>query len=146
MTRGMLVTVLHRLAGAPQTAGPHAFADVAADAYYAEAVGWAASLGITSGTTATTFEPERAVTRQELAVLLNGYAQAMGYALPVVQAAADFTDGETIAPWAAQSVRVMQQAGIMSGRGQGCFDPQGTATRAETAAVLRRLVEGIGAR
>lgn len=139
MTRGMFVTALYRLAGNPQAPGEgSAFTDVPAGAYYADAVSWAVAQGIVSGTGAAAFEPDRAVTRQEMAVLLLRYAGAMGRTVPQTQAAAAFADGDAIAPWAAQAVHTMQRAGVLNGRETGRFDPQGTATRAEAAAVLRR--------
>ena len=142
MTRGMFVTALYRLAGNPQAAGEgSAFTDVPASAYYADAVKWAAQKGIVSGTTSTTFAPDRAVTRQEMAVIMQNYAKAMGYTVPKTREAVTFADNANIASWAKDAVKAMQMAGILNGKDGNRFDPQGTATRAEVAAVLHRYVE-----
>ncbi|MCB6344067.1 S-layer homology domain-containing protein [Enterocloster lavalensis] len=142
MTRGMFVTALHRLAGNPQAAGEgSAFTDVPASAYYADAVKWAAEKGVVSGTTSTTFAPDRAVTRQEMAVIMANYAKAMGYTVPKTREAVTFADNGSIGSWAKDAVKAMQMAGILNGKDGNRFDPQGTATRAEVAAVLHRYVE-----
>ena len=143
MIRGMLVSVLHRLAGAPQVAGVTAFTDVPGDAYYAQAIRWAIAHDVAGGTSATTFEPERALTRQELAVLMTRFTQSTGLTLPDEHPAPVCTDSDAIADWAASAVTAMQRSRILYGRDDGRFDPQGTATRAEVAAVLRRFVEQV---
>lgn len=135
-------TALYRLAGSPQAADAGvAFTDVPAGAYYADAVKWPFGKGIVSGTTATTFTPDRAVTRQEMAVIMANYARALGYTLPVTREAVTFADDGSIASWAKDAVRAMQQAGVVNGKDAGRFDPQGTATRAEVSAVLHRYME-----
>ena len=70
MTRGMLVTVLYRLAGSPKSAADSGFADVAAGKYYADAVSWAAENGITGGTGANTFSPDAPCTRAQIVTFL----------------------------------------------------------------------------
>ena len=142
MTRGMFVTALGRLAGIdPESYKTGKFTDVKADAYYAPYVNWAAEKGIVSGTSATTFSPDTNITREQMAVIMAGYAKKMGYDLPVVHEAVTFADNAQISSWAAKEVKAMQQAGIMAGKGGNRFDPKGTATRAEVATVLRRFVE-----
>ena len=142
MTRGMFATALYRLAGSPQTAGEGSvFTDVSADAYYAGAVKWASSKGIVNGTTATTFAPDQDVTRQEMAAIMVNYAKIMGYTLPRTREAVTFTDNASIVSWAADAVKAMQMAGVLMGKDGNCFDPTGTATRAEVSAVLHRYVE-----
>ena len=142
MPRGMFVTALYRLAGSPQAAGEGAaFTDVPAGSYYADAVKWASELGITSGTSATTFSPDQTITRQELAALMVNYAKAMKYTLPKTREAVTFADDANIGSWVAEAVKAMQMSGVMNGKNENRFDPTGTATRAEAAAVLRRFVE-----
>ena len=141
MTRGMFVTALWRLAGSPQASGGKDFTDVPTGTYYSDAVAWASSKGIVSGTTATTFTPDRAVTRQEMAAIMVNYAKAMDYTLPRTREAVTFTDNASIASWAADAVNAMQQAGVINGKDGNRFDPTGTATRAEVSAVLHRYVE-----
>ena len=97
--------------------------------------------GIVSGTTATTFAPDSAVTRQEMAVIMANYAKALGYNVPKTREAVTFADNANIASWAKDAVKAMQMAGIINGKDSNKFDPTGTATRAEAAAVLHHYVE-----
>ena len=76
--QGMLVTILHRIEGEPQ-AGEHSFTDVAEDEYYADAVAWAAENDIVNGYSDTVFAPEKAMSREEMAVVLYRYAQYKGW-------------------------------------------------------------------
>lgn len=75
LTRAMVVTVLHRLAGKPAAAGSSSFVDVPADAYYAAAVSWAASQGLVMGVNSDHFAPNQAITREQLAILAFRYVQ-----------------------------------------------------------------------
>ena len=142
MTRGMFVTALGRLAGIDATAyKTGTFTDVSADSYYAPYVNWAASKGVVSGTTATTFSPDSLVTRQQMATIMANYAKAMGYTVPKTREAVTFADNANIASWAKDAVKAMQMAGILMGKDGNRFDPTGTATRAEAAALFHRYVE-----
>lgn len=142
MTRGMFVTALGRLAGIdPERYQSGRFTDVAASAYYAPYVNWAAQTGIVNGTSATTFSPDTNVTREQMAVMMANYADKLGYDLPATLEAVTFADDGKISTWSAEAVKAMQQAGILAGKDGGRFDPQGTATRAEVATVLHRFVE-----
>ena len=71
------------------------------------------------------------------------FAKYLGYELPTVQAKAAFADEAQISSWAKEAVIALQQAGILQGKGNQMFDPQGKATRAEIAALLQRLVQAI---
>ena len=142
MTRGMFVTALGRLAGidpADYQAGK--FTDVKADAYYVPYVNWAASKGIVSGTTDTTFAPDSQITREQMAVILKNYAAKLGYTIPKTLEAVTFADNTKISSQVKEAVKSMQQAGILAGKTNNRFDPKGTATRAEVATVLCRFVE-----
>uniref|UniRef100_UPI000EE8E785 S-layer homology domain-containing protein n=1 Tax=Clostridium sp. AM58-1XD TaxID=2292307 RepID=UPI000EE8E785 len=144
MTRGMFVTALYRLAGTPQVSGEGgAFGDVSADAYYANAVKWAAQKKIVNGTSATTFSPDAAVTREQMAVIMTNYAEQMGYSIPTPLKEAAFADSGAISAWVTKEVSAMQRAGIIQAKDGNRFDPQGNATRAEGSAVLHRFVETI---
>lgn len=81
-----------------------------------------------SGTTATTFAPDSAVTRQEMAVIMANYAKALGYNVPKTREAVTFADNANIASWAKDAVKAMQMAGIINGKDSNKFDPTGTAT------------------
>ena len=143
ITRGMFVTALGRLAGIDPAAYPSSsrFSDVPATAYYAPFVEWAASKEIVNGTGAASFEPDRPVTREEMAVIMQRYAGKLGYTLPKEREAEIFADNATITSDMKDAVQAMQQAGVMNGKGGRLFAPKDTATRAEAAAVLRRFVE-----
>ena len=142
MSRGMFVTALGRLAGInPDSYKTGKFTDVKADAYYAPYVNWAAQNGIVEGVTATTFAPDSNINREQMAVIMANYAKKLGYDLPKTLQAVTFADNAQISSWAKNAVRIMQQAGILSGKNGNKFDPKGTATRAEVATILRRFVE-----
>ena len=142
MTRGMFMTALGRLAGInPDSYQTGKFTDVKADAYYAPYVNWAAQTGIVEGVTATTFEPDTNINREQMAVIMKNYAAKLGYDLPQTLKAVTFADNTQISSWAKDAVKSMQQAGILAGKNENKFDPKGTATRAEVATVLRRFVE-----
>ena len=142
MTRGMFVTALGRLAGVdPADYQTSMFTDVKEDAYYAPYVNWAAKTGVVSGTTDTTFAPDTNINREQMAVIMKNYATKLGYTIPKTLEAVTFADNAQISSWAKDAVKSMQQAGILAGKTNNCFDPAGTATRAEVATVLRRFVE-----
>ena len=142
MTRGMLVTALGRLAGIDPADHPAGrFTDVEADAYYAPYAAWAADRGIVDGVSSTAFAPDAAVSREQMAVIMKNYAASLGRTIPKTLEAVTFADHADISSGAAEAVRSMQQAGILADRADHRFDPAGTVTRAEAAAVLRRFVE-----
>ena len=142
MTRGMFVTALGRLAGVdPTDYQASMFTDVKEDAYYAPYVNWAAKTGVVSGTTDTTFAPDTNINREQMAVIMKNYATKLGYTIPKTLEVVNFADSAGISSWAKEAVKSMQQAGILAGKTNNCFDPAGTATRAEVATVLRRFVE-----
>ena len=142
MTRGMFVTALGRLAGVnPTDYQASMFTDVKEDAYYAPYVNWAAKTGVVSGTTDTTFAPDTNINREQMAVIMKNYATKLGYTIPKTLEVVNFADSAGISFWAKEAVKSMQQAGILAGKTNNCFDPAGTATRAEVATVLRRFVE-----
>ena len=142
MTRGMFVTALGRLAGVdPTDYQASMFTDVKEDAYYAPYVNWAAKTGVVSGTTDTTFAPDTNISREQMAVIMKNYAAKLGYTIPKTLEVVNFADSAGISSWAKEAVKSMQQAGILAGKTNNCFDPAGTATRAEVATVLRRFVE-----
>lgn len=141
MSRGMFVTVLGRLAVVDTSSYKTSnFTDLKADTYYTTFVNWAVAKNIVSGTSATTFAPDKSISRQELAVILTNYAKVMGYTVPQTYTAVTFADNSNIASWAAEAVKVMQMAGVLMGKDGNQFDPTGTATRAEVSAVLHRYV------
>ncbi|MDR1059771.1 MAG: S-layer homology domain-containing protein [Clostridiales bacterium] len=145
MTRGMMVTVLGRCAGASASAasysGRGAFVDVDAGAWYAPYVEWARESGIAAGVGDGRFDPDGSITRQDLAALLHRYAEKTGAALPEARSYAAFGDEAGIAGYARAAVEALHRAGVVSGKPGNAFDPAGTATRAEVAAMLHRFLE-----
>lgn len=145
VTRGIFVTALGKLAGIDPAAyaASGRFTDVSAAVYYAPYVEWAASMGIMAGTGEQTFSPDMPVTREQMAAVMQQYADTLGYRLPKVREAAVFTDDSQIDNAFKAAVQAMQQAGVMDNRDGNRFGPKDTATRAETAAVLRRFMEAV---
>jgi hypothetical protein len=143
MSRAMLVTVMGRLAGANVSgyANTSNFGDVAAVQYYAPYAQWAQASAIVNGTGDGIFTPNAPVSRQDLAVVLMNYVRYTGKSLPVKQAYNGFADEAAVAGYAKASVEAIYRAGIMGGRPGSLFDPKGSATRAEVAAILRRYIE-----
>ncbi|HHX60590.1 MAG TPA: S-layer homology domain-containing protein, partial [Epulopiscium sp.] len=142
MTRGMLVTVLGRLANVDLSSyATSSFNDVKSDAYYMPAIEWARENGIVNGLSVTEFGANQAISREQLAVIIANYARATGFEFAGEEMENNFEDDAIISSYAKASVKEMQMAGLISGREDNTFDPQGTATRAEVSAVLKRFVE-----
>ncbi|WP_313346006.1 S-layer homology domain-containing protein [Sedimentibacter sp.] len=142
MTRGMFAAVLGRMYGAdPDYYMGYSFEDVPQDAYYAPYVKWAAESGVILGVSRNSFEPERAVTRQEMAAMMFRFMNYLG--LKFTEDNNEFSDDTLIDSWARESIMQLKGTGIISGRTDNKFDPYGVSTRAEVAAVLRRLIEYI---
>ncbi len=138
MTRGMFVTALSRLAGAEVPAKPgKVFTDVPSDSYAAGAVVWAKDAGIMNGVTSTRFVPDRAITRQELAVVLARYARYLGVENQT-PSTLTYADKDQISSWAVEDVAYCSALGLLQGSG-GKYRPADTATRAMGAVVLERL-------
>ena len=138
MDRGMLVTVLHRLEDTPQ-GGSALFGDVAADAYYADAVAWAAESGIVTGN-GSGFDPQGAVSREQLAVMLYRYASRGGSGAGALGSLVGFRDADAVSPWAADAMAWAVGAGLIQGDASAGLNPGGSATRAEVAAILQRFI------
>lgn len=137
MTRGMLATVLYRLAKEPGTAAEDLFGDVADGKYYSEAIAWAAENSIVVGYGNGKFGPDDPITREQLAVMLWRYAGS-----PAASGTLDsFTDGGKASPYARNALRWAVGQGIFTGRSGGILEPKGRATRAEVAAVLMRYCQ-----
>jgi hypothetical protein len=139
-TRGMIVTILHRMVGMPAAAAPSLFLDVDADAYYAAAVAWGAENGIVMGYSETQFGPEDPITREQLAAILYRYAQYKNCDVSVGEDTniLSYTDAFDISEYAIPALQWACGAGLMEGD-DGKLDPQGAATRAQVAAILQRL-------
>ena len=145
LTRSMIAQVLYNLEERPEAPGAAGFPDVAADAWYADAVNWAAARGIVKGYDTGAFGPEDSVTREQLAAILYRYAQAKGYdTTQGGMAVREFSDSASISDWAQTAMSWAVNAQVLSGKGNGVLDPQGTATRAEVAQMLMNFGEHVG--
>lgn len=133
VTRGMLAAVLYRAAGSPPSTAGLYFEDIYAGTWYADAVVWCGDAGVVTGTDSLHFSPEHPVTREQVALMLWRLA---GW--PPANRAAIFVDGAQINTWSRAGVDWACQAGIVTGKPDGTFDPQGRATRAEVAQMLMR--------
>ena len=142
MTRAMFVTVLWRIAGSP-AAGSSAFDDVAANAWYADAVAWGASNEIIKGYGNGRFGPNDLVTREQMCALIVRYLSYAGFNLPAQADTAEFADAAAISDWAREAVGFCQTRGLVNGRENAVFDPAASATRAENCAVFHRLIVAI---
>lgn len=144
LTRGMLVTILHRMEGFPTANGKN-FSDVKQGQYYYDAVRWAAGAKVVNGYDNGKFGPNDNITREQLAAILMNYAQ---YKRKNVSARADlnkFGDNKKIASYFKDSVSWAVANKIISGKDNGKnVDPKGTATRAEVAAMLSNYCSYIG--
>ena len=136
MTRAMLVTALWREAGSPVVNYAMDFDDVDEDQWYTEAVRWAASEGIVTGT-GKGFSPDAALTRESLAAILFRYAGGQADADQLGSYAA----GAGVSAWAREAMNWAVAQGLITGKSGGRLDPGGTASRAEVSAILMRYVQ-----
>ena len=142
MTRGMIVTILYRLDGSPDVSErDNPFDDVPEGQYYTDAVKWAAANEIVFGYGNGNFVPEGNVTRQDFAVILARFADYAGKKLPETRTYSLFRDDADIANYAKDAVAEFFKAGVLNGKPNNKFDPQGNVTRAEAAAMLHRVME-----
>ena len=140
-TRAQMATFLWRAAGSPEPKDiSNSFTDVAADAYYAKAVQWAVEQGITTGTSATTFSPDAACTRAQMATFIyrceqangGGFTGAWMFLLP-------FNDAPK---WAYEPIAWCYKKGITSGTSATTFSPDAPCTRAQMMTFLYRFFVG----
>lgn len=140
--RGQLVTMLWRMAGEPQATNGADFSDVPSNAYYANAVAWAAENGITSGFEDGTFRPQTGLSREQMAALFMKYAEATGVDTSVRADISSYTD---IKPnsWSYDALSWAKAVGLLSGVSDTIMGPHSLATRAQIAAVLQRYCETV---
>lgn len=141
-TRGMVVTILWRLDGSPAWTAASGFSDVEEDAYYAEAVGWAAANGIVGGYDNGTFGPGDPITREQMAAILYRFAQVQGWDTTASADLSSYTDASQISAYALTALQWANGAGLISGS-DGAISPGASATRAQAAAILMRFCEAI---
>lgn len=138
VTRAQVIAFLYRLAGEPESGAKVPFTDVPSDAYYAQALAWAAENKIAYGVSATAFEPDRAVTREEFVTFLYRDTQLHGSASGALSDLSGFQDASGVSAWAQDSVAWAAGQGIVVGVESDVLAPQGTATRAQAVEFLYR--------
>lgn len=145
-TRAQLVTILWRQAGCPEPEGASAFKDLTQD-WYRKAVAWAAETGVVAGTSATTFNPDGAVTRQDMTAILYRYTRNV-LRLDVSRSTnlSAFPDCDQVASYARPAMAWACAEGLISGvasDGINYLQPQGSATRAQVATILTNFCNRI---
>ena len=139
VTRGMLVTMLWRMAGEPYVGGG-SFDDVASGSYYATAVAWAAKNGIVDGYNSTRFGPNDAVTREQIATMLYRYAKWLGYSTSG-SSLAGYSDASSVSSWAKDAMGWAVKNSVVTGVTATKLNPTSSATRAETAQMFMNFYE-----
>ena len=139
VTRGMLVTMLWRMAGEPYVGGG-SFDDVASGSYYATAVAWAAKNGIVDGYNSTRFGPNDAVTREQIATMLYRYAKWLGYSTSG-SSLAGYSDASSVSSWAKDAMGWAVKNSVVTGVTATKLNPASSATRAETAQMFMNFYE-----
>ena len=143
LTRAMLSQILYAMEDKPAVSGAATFSDVAAGAWYSDAVNWTAAQGIVAGMGENSFAPDAPVTREQLSLILYGYARYKGYDTSASVSLSGYADRDSVAVWAADSMGWAVSEGLISGRPGGYLDPAGTATRAEVAQILMNFCEDL---
>lgn len=144
-SRGMIVTILHRLEGTPE-AQLSGFTDVPIGEYYTGAVGWASQNGIVSGYGEGgegRFGPNDSITREQLSAILYRYAARKGLDMTVRGDLSAFSDAGSVSDYAVEPLRWAVGVGLISGMGDGTIAPQGRASRAQVATILMRYFQNL---
>ena len=145
MTRAMFATVIGRLYersyGEIEALSNHAFTDCNYSGYYGKYVDWAVKEGIISGVGGGLFEPDREITREQMAAILYRFADLLGVLPSKTDTTLNYPDASAISSWAQSAALYCQSTGIITGRDGGSFAPQSTATRAEVATIFERFIE-----
>ena len=143
MTRGMLVTVLWRNEGSP-VEGKNEFTDVSAEAWYADAVAWAAQNGIVTGIGDGTFAPDKEISREQIATILFRYAKFKSYDTGAKGELSQFPDANIANDYAKDALQWAVAEGYINGVsevGVAYLRPLGSATRSQVATILMRFLE-----
>ena len=144
LSRAMMVTILHRIAGSPDTAGSHTFVDVPDGEFYTAPVIWALENGITTGLDDTHFAPSKHLTRQELVAFLHRFSKHMGYDVTRTTDLSNFTDAESILPYAVDAFKWAVASGVVNGTSETTLDPAKTTNRAQICMMVTRLLTAQG--
>lgn len=141
--RAMIVTILWRLEGKPASQEALTFEDVAAGQWYTEAIRWAASHGIVTGYSSQSFGPADNITREQMAAILYRYAAYRGYNTSSRADLGVFADCARVSVWAHEALSWANAEGLIRGMTGNVLEPQGQATRGQTAAILHRFCSNL---
>lgn len=141
LTRAEFASILHRTDGEPEAEYWAAFSDVAANDWFVTPVMWAFQKGVVNGFADGTFGPGGEVTREQMAAMMHNYAVAQGYDTTQTGDLSAFEDAGEVNWYAEEAMQWAVGAGVISGKGGTLLDPQGSATRAECAAIIQRFME-----
>ena len=146
-TRAQIVQILYNLEGEPKVSGTMPFTDLTQN-WYKDAVLWAYQTGVVSGTSATTFAPDLPVTREQIAVILMGYAEkVLGVTRTWTPADLSvYPDAGSVSDWAKDALADAVALGLISGAsngGQTYLEPQGSATREQVATILMEFCKNV---
>lgn len=142
-TRGMIVSILHRLEGGPVVEND-VFSDVSSDDWYGQSVAWAASVGVVNGFEDGTFRPNDPITREQMAAILYNYSQYKGYDVSARADLSKYSDAASVSSWATEVLSWANAEGLVNGMTKTTLDPQASATRAQVATILLRYTQMIG--
>ena len=144
-TRAMIVTMLHRLEGTPESGIEMPFDDVEEGLWYSEAVKWAAENGIVEGYGDGRFRPTDQITREQFVTIMHRYAQFKGIDVSIGEDTniLSYDDALDISDWAVSAMQWGVGSGLIEGRSYSLLVPQGSATRAEAATIFERFIEEI---
>ena len=146
-TRAQIVQILYNLEGEPKVSGTMPFTDLTQN-WYKDAVLWAYQTGVVSGTSATTFAPDLPVTREQIAVILMGYAEkVLGVTRTWTPAdLSTFPDAGSVSGWAKDALADAVALGLISGASNGgvtYLNPKGSATREQVATILMEFCKNV---
>lgn len=139
ITRGMVVTMLWRMAGEPYASGTY-FDDVSYGRYYTTAVAWSARNNIIEGSGANTFGVNDPITREQLAVILYRYAKYMNYST-TTSSLYGYDDANKVSSWAKDAMGWAVRNGVIGGVTNTTLCPNNTATRAEVAQMFMNFYD-----
>lgn len=143
MSRGMLATVLCNLERGDGSSLSNGFSDVADDAWYADSIAWAAENGVINGYGDGSVGADDLITREQMAAMLYNYAGMLGIDTSARADLSAYSDGAGVSGWADDVMSWAVAEGLISGMTDDTLAPQGTATRAQVAAMLERFVRNV---
>ncbi len=142
ISRGMIVTIIHRMEGSPKTAGELNFVDVNSTYYYCEPIKWASQNGIVNGIDKENFAPDAEITREQFATILYRYATSKGIDVKAREQSfsfANYVDKDKISEYAVLALAWANENGLIKGVTTTTLEPQGKATRAQAATIFMRF-------